>query len=102
VHIIFYEWGCIDEYGPTKIKKDIIAELEEMRMKIPPDNEVALPELVQQFNKDRGAVRSFVEEFGEINIHVVNRPTIENWLLPSFLPIAYLATDLVKKTGLNL
>jgi hypothetical protein len=81
VHIIFYEWGCIDEYGPAKIKNDIISELDKLKMNSP----TALSELA--------AVRTFIEEFGEENIHVVNRLKLENWLLPSFLPIAYMATN---------
>jgi hypothetical protein len=73
VHIIFYEWGCIDEVNPMKIKQEIILELKKIKNK---------PKEVTQF----------VNKFGLDNIHVVNRLELENWLLPSFLPVAYFAT----------
>jgi hypothetical protein len=36
-------------------------------------------------------VEKFIIKF-PMNIHIVNREGIRNWILPSFLPIAYLAT----------
>jgi hypothetical protein len=74
IHIIFYDWGSVDIESHTEVVKKILDEL-----------------LAMDQSKSSVAY-GFVDRFRN-NIHIVNRKGISNWILPSFLPVAYLTNE---------
>jgi hypothetical protein len=84
IHIIFYEWGSTTEVvvvdEEEKEEEDHIKLVDEISNELTAMGNISVE------------VEIFIKEFPK-NIHFVTRSEISNWILPSFLPVAHLATS---------
>jgi hypothetical protein len=73
VHVVFYEWGSTTDEIHSEVINEIVTKL--------------------TCKNDRWSAEAnkFVKRYQD-HIHIVNQGKIRNWILPSFLPIAYLST----------
>jgi hypothetical protein len=106
VHFVYYNWGLgrpdssnpvtRSAYTPAKLKAEILACLTKKSPSKYVDGEFedwiqpkkALP---HEFDT---CVNRFVDEMTETNVHVVDGPVLDGWLLPSFLAFPLMFTAL--------
>jgi hypothetical protein len=84
--------ACWDESKGGKLPSEIVTEWIDLMIEAEMvDSNFGKDEFLKKFDD---LVKAYVEKYFQTNIHVVDGPMLDKWLLPSFLPFPMMLTAL--------